>query len=85
MRFFKICNDEIVVTDGKDVVIVMARAGDGEGGAIHIDNLVVELEGYNTYSFCKDCKENTVFAQARRRYDYHWTPCEDCPKEVKPR
>ena len=70
MRFFKLSPDEIIVTDGKTSVLIMARDGKLPPEA-HI-----ELEGiFSTYVCGTDCpKAGTIF----------WQHCDDCPKEVQP-
>lgn len=91
MRFFKTHpgDDEVfVIADPTNhVVLAMARAGDGEGGAIHVDNLIVELEGSSMYDFrrhlCAGCeKDGSNMMDLRSRVA---RPCQHCPKEVKPR
>lgn len=84
MRFFKLHDDEIIVTDGKITVLIMARGGGGFGTRRFANPTHVELESYQGDTLCDGCDMNTIFLRELNNRLIHWRPCDGCPKEIRP-
>lgn len=73
MRFFRLSPDEVVITDGKTTVLVMAR------------DETVELEWtHRADSTCKGCEARDELGYPKRGIIF-WDFCDPCPKEIEPR